>query len=162
MPERSIHYHGRPFPICARCTGDLAGILLGILIVCILGYPKFSIALLMALPLIVDGTLQRLTSYESKNGRRLITGILFGIALVFLFLYFHQMCIGIAGSILKWMWYDPITIDGVMKRFLLWRWNKLMCKRQKGNDKLRPVIIDIYEQEYKKIIHINQGWNDMR
>ena len=119
MPERSFHYHGRPFPICARCTGELAGILLGILIVCILGYPKFSIALLMALPLIVDGTLQRLTSYESKNGRRLITGILFGIALVFLFLYFHQMCIGIAGSILKWMGYDPITIDGVMKRFLL-------------------------------------------
>ena len=32
-----------------------------------------------------------------------------------------------------------------------------MCKRQKGNDKLWPVIIDIYEQEYKKIIHINQG-----
>lgn len=73
----------------------------------------------MMIPLIVDGMLQKLTSYESQNGRRLVTGILFGIALVFLFLYFHQMCIGIAGSILKWIGLDPVTVDGIMKRFCL-------------------------------------------
>ena len=86
--------------------------------VCIWGYPKFGIAVLMMIPLIADGTLQRLTSYESHNGRRLITGILFGIALVFVFLYFHQMCVGIAGSILKWIGWNPVTVDEIMKRFL--------------------------------------------
>lgn len=119
IPERSFWYRGKPFPICARCTGELAGILMGILIVCIIGYPKFGIIVLMMIPLVVDGMLQKLTSYESQNGRRLITGILFGIALVFLFLYFHQMCIGIAGSILKWIGLDPVTVDGIMKRFCL-------------------------------------------
>ena len=92
---------------------------MGIGIVCIWGYPKFGIAVLMMIPLIADGTLQRLTSYESHNGRRLITGILFGIALVFVFLYFHQMCVGIAGSILKWIGWNPVTVDEIMKRFLL-------------------------------------------
>lgn len=118
MPERSFHYHGKVFPICARCTGELVGILMGILIVCIFGYPKLRIAILMMIPLILDGTLQRLTSYESRNRRRLITGILFGIAIVFIFLYFHQMCVRIAGSILIWIGLNPVTVDGIMERFL--------------------------------------------
>ena len=32
-------------------------------------------------PLVVDGTVQLLTNYESNNYRRLITGFLFGIGL---------------------------------------------------------------------------------
>ncbi len=42
--------------------------------------------LLMLLPLIVDGSVQRLTRYESTNPRRLWTGLLFGFALVYLLL----------------------------------------------------------------------------
>ena len=26
-PDRSFHFRGRPFPICARCTGILCGFL---------------------------------------------------------------------------------------------------------------------------------------
>ena len=118
MPERSFYFHGKPFPICARCTGELIGILVGIPIVIFFGIPRFWIMVLMMLPLIMDGTVQRLTSYESKNMRRLATGILFGIALVFGFLYFHQACIWMAAEILKFMGFEPAAVDQVMQKFL--------------------------------------------
>ena len=60
-PERSFFWRGRQFPLCARCTGQLAGLLL--------------------LPMIADGTVQLLTRYESTNLRRLVTGTLFGLGL---------------------------------------------------------------------------------
>lgn len=118
MPERSFHFHGKPFPICARCTGELIGILAGIPVILIAGPPNVWIMVVMMLPLITDGTLQRLTSYESRNIRRLITGILFGIALDFCFLYFHQVCIHTAGSILKLTGLNPDAVDRIMQRFL--------------------------------------------
>lgn len=46
--------------------------------------PAWLLALLL-LPLVVDGAVQKLSSYESTNIRRLITGILFGYGLVGLF-----------------------------------------------------------------------------
>ena len=67
-PDRSFHFRdGTPFPICARCTGELAGILL-------------------LVPLIADGLLQLCTPYESGNLRRLATGLLFGYGLTVLLL----------------------------------------------------------------------------
>lgn len=66
-------------------------------------------------PLILDGTIQKLTSYESGNIRRLITGILFGMALICLFVYFHRSCVWIAGEILKWFGSDPAAVDRIMK-----------------------------------------------
>ena len=67
-------------------------------------------------PLVLDGTIQKLTSYESGNIRRLITGILFGIALICLFVYFHRSCVWVAGEILKWFGSDPTAVDRIMKR----------------------------------------------
>lgn len=49
-------------------------------------HPDLQIALLLMLPLIIDGFTQSLTSYESNNGKRLLTGILFGFALAVLVL----------------------------------------------------------------------------
>ena len=42
----------------------------------------FAQVLLLLLPLVLDGGIQRLTRYESGNIRRLLTGMLFGYALV--------------------------------------------------------------------------------
>ena len=72
--DRSFHYKGRKFPICARCTGELLGIL-GSVIIFWLWRPN----------IILDGFIQALTKYESTNVRRLFTGILFGIGLASLF-----------------------------------------------------------------------------
>ena len=52
-------------------------------IVCCCFYrPAMWIGLLMLVPMTVDGTVQRVTSYESNNIRRLITGILWGVGFV--------------------------------------------------------------------------------
>lgn len=118
-PERSFHLCGKQFPICARCTGELVGMITGIPITVIWGYPSFIFVLLMMLPLILDGFLQKLTTYESNNFLRLITGILFGIAFIFVFIYFHCSCVWIASVILKLFGVEPSTVDRVMEQFML-------------------------------------------
>jgi uncharacterized membrane protein len=40
-----------------------------------------KILFLLLLPLVLDGMIQKITSYESTNIRRLITGLLYGYAL---------------------------------------------------------------------------------
>lgn len=43
------------------------------------------ISLLLLIPMIVDGTIQMKTAYESNNRRRFFTGFLFGYGLAMLF-----------------------------------------------------------------------------
>lgn len=117
-PDRSFYLRGRQFPICARCTGELIGILLGIPIVLLIGVGSVPLMALMMVPMVFDGFLQLLTSYESKNYRRCMTGILFGIAFVFLLIYFHRTCVGIATAIIKLMIHDPQRVDQIMKKFV--------------------------------------------
>ena len=52
---------------------------------CFFYRPSIQILLCLLLPLVIDGGVQRLTSYESNNRRRFITGVLFGYSLVMLF-----------------------------------------------------------------------------
>ncbi|MBS5549217.1 MAG: DUF2085 domain-containing protein [Oscillospiraceae bacterium] len=83
--DRSFFWKGKQLPICARCTGELAGILGAVI-----AFPFVqlvpAICIVMLFPLLLDGLLQSLTAYESKNWRRLFTGILFGFGLTTLFL----------------------------------------------------------------------------
>ncbi len=48
--------------------------------------PTPCAAVVLMIPMVFDGFLQLLTRYESTNSRRLITGILFGYALMALIL----------------------------------------------------------------------------
>lgn len=77
--ERSFIINHRKFPICARCTGELVGILLSIILFQFIPLPSLWLGGIMLIPMLVDGFLQRLTSYESKNWKRFITGLLFGV-----------------------------------------------------------------------------------
>lgn len=79
--DRSFKYKGRKFPICARCSGELAGIILG-MFVSVFFVPQNFWFLLLAIPMILDGFVQKFTKYESNNIKRLLTGILFGYAFV--------------------------------------------------------------------------------
>ncbi len=115
--DRSFFFRGRQFPLCARCTGELIGILCGVPIAVFIGYPPFPITLLLMAPLIGDGFLQQLTPYESNNLKRLITGLLFGAALVFLFVYFHRVCAKVAGFFLG-LFMEPEKVERVMDLFL--------------------------------------------
>ena len=44
--------------------------------------PTILISVLLLIPLVIDGVVQLVTSYESNNLRRFITGILFGYGLI--------------------------------------------------------------------------------
>lgn len=74
--DRSFFFRGKQFPICARCTGIGIGFLLAV--VSLWFYrPPFVLAVLLMIPMIVDGILQLKTAYESRNIIRCITGLLF-------------------------------------------------------------------------------------
>ena len=84
-PDRSFFFRGRQLPLCARCTGQLAGILLAVPWGAAFGFPPVWACGALLLPLAADGFLQALTPYESTNPRRLATGVLFGFGLAALF-----------------------------------------------------------------------------
>ena len=96
----------------------MIGMILGIPIAVFTGYPSFSIVLLMMLPMVLDGFLQLLTSYESKNYRRCATGIVFGIAFIFFLIYFHRICVMAAGAIVKLFVDDADKVNRAMELFL--------------------------------------------
>lgn len=70
--DRSLYYRGKQFPICARCTGELIGILVSFILFWF-WRPNLVSAIIMLIPLIIDGFVQRLTSYESNNFKRMVT-----------------------------------------------------------------------------------------
>lgn len=83
--DRSFFYNGKQFPICARCTGELLGIIFSI-ITCYIYIPSAKFCILILIPMIFDGFLQSLTKYESNNILRVITGIAFGYGIMTLFI----------------------------------------------------------------------------
>ena len=86
-PERSFFVKGYQMPVCARCEGELFGILAGLIAIWFIRPPYWLMAAIM-LPMIADGLIQGSTKYESTNWRRLITGILFGFGITMIILMF--------------------------------------------------------------------------
>lgn len=84
-PDRSFHYKGKKFPLCARCTGMAVGYLLSILLVIILGILDLWIIALLILPMAIDGTGQLFNKWTSNNIRRFITGLPGGIGIIYIF-----------------------------------------------------------------------------
>ena len=80
LPGRSFFFGKYQFPLCARCTGIVIGHLLGI---GISAFHRVSfLSLFGTLLLMIDGVMQKITSYESTNPRRLYTGILYGFGVM--------------------------------------------------------------------------------
>ena len=93
MPERSFFYKGYQFPVCARCTGLIIGYLLGVLIY-FLKVLNWKIAIILCIPLVLDGGSQYLNWRISNQVLRLITGILCGIGIMFLEIWGIKLLIG--------------------------------------------------------------------
>lgn len=90
--DRSFIIKNRKFPICARCTGELAGMLLSIITYIYIDMPNVLTCIILMLPLIADGVIQLLFTYESNNTKRFITGFLFGVAFYVLFIRSSMYC----------------------------------------------------------------------
>lgn len=78
--DRSFYFNRTKLPICARCTGELIGIIISCFT---FKFYNFNIItkIFFMIPMLIDGFIQLKTKYESNNMKRLITGILFGYAL---------------------------------------------------------------------------------
>ena len=86
IPDRCFTIRGHPFPICARCTGLLIGMVAGFLVPAT-GYvaPIVAIgcALLLVAPLLVDGLTQLAGLRHSTNCLRIVTGAIGGLGVAF-------------------------------------------------------------------------------
>ena len=102
MPERSFFIGDYQLPLCARCTGIVIGHAAGIAVsfFCRVSF----LSLLGTVPLMIDGLTQKVTSYESTNPRRLITGILYGFGMM-------SACIRCAvmiADLVRGIWVTPV------------------------------------------------------
>ncbi len=86
--ERTIMIFQKALPLCARCTGIYVGIFLSLYFTYTLVLPWYVVVLL-ALPLVIDGFLQKHAQILSNNTRRFLTGILFSVPFVYLFALFQ-------------------------------------------------------------------------
>lgn len=91
--SHSFFYHGKQFPVCARCTGVFIGQVIAV--ICILFSIMSNIILSTTLLLIMglDWFVQEIRILESTNIRRLVTGILGGYGLFNLYAFFLQTII---------------------------------------------------------------------
>ncbi|MDD1772070.1 MAG: DUF2085 domain-containing protein [Methanomassiliicoccales archaeon] len=80
--DRSFYLNGNQIPVCARDLGLFAGAAIGLGIYMIMRkqVPWLLLALLLA-PMALDGGLQTISSYESDNTVRTITGMVAGLAI---------------------------------------------------------------------------------
>lgn len=101
-PDRSFFIKGKQMPICARCTGILIGYFLGMTIAVITKCRYFYYFFLCLLPMIIDGGIQQLFGITSNNIRRLITGILGGIGIIYCFISLHKFTVWWVTALLKY------------------------------------------------------------
>ena len=78
--DRSFHMKGWQFPICSRCTGILVGQLIGLFLYLCGVYVSYLLAFCFLFVMFVDWWIQYKGILESTNVRRLVTGILAGVA----------------------------------------------------------------------------------
>jgi len=88
MPERSFFLNDLPMGVCARCTGIYFSgwfVLFIFLVKRKIRLFPLSLYLSLSVPLILDFCLEKMNFYQDLVIIRIITGILFGIALFHMF-----------------------------------------------------------------------------
>ena len=81
LENRSFKVFGHVMPICARCTGQIIGFIVFLIIYHLnLTLPPI-LASILILPLLLDGFSQLFTLRKSNNALRFITGIIFALGL---------------------------------------------------------------------------------
>ena len=89
IAERSFFINGNEMPFCSRDTGLFIGLVIGFGALLFVRYKINPILAVVGLvPLGIDGGLQLVTSYESNNPLRLITGIVAGVACAMILAHF--------------------------------------------------------------------------
>lgn len=89
LSERSYFLNGNQMPFCSRDVGLFAGFPLGFGILLFFRLVVNPLIVLVGLvPIAIDGGLQLVTSYESNNPLRFVTGFVAGVAFAVLIAQF--------------------------------------------------------------------------
>ncbi len=89
--DRSFFVGGNQMPYCSRCTGIFLGLAFGAFIGALFRVRiGLGFYLLVIIPLALDGGVQLLTSYESTNFTRIVTGTLVGTFTSIVMWYVYQ------------------------------------------------------------------------
>ncbi len=85
IAERSYYLNGNQLPICSRDVGLSIGLLSG-MVIGLLYVRRINPFLLAVgiLPMVMDGGLQAVSSYQSNNDLRILTGMIAGVAVALL------------------------------------------------------------------------------
>lgn len=85
-PERSFFIKGHQFPVCARCTGFYAGLIVYLITNHFIRHAYdiniLMISIILMIPVAIDGFTQYFGPRESTNSLRFITGFIGGIGLI--------------------------------------------------------------------------------
>jgi uncharacterized membrane protein len=82
LPSRSLHLPWGVSGLCARCTSFWFAMAAGSILLLRPGLrPPFWSGLLLFLPLVIDGLLQKYTAYESITVLRVLTGLSAGLGI---------------------------------------------------------------------------------
>ncbi len=89
ISSRSYFLNGNEMPFCSRDLGLFIGLVAGFGLAAFYRYKLNPfLALLGLVPIAIDGGLQLVTSYESNNTLRIVTGIIAGASLAILLAYY--------------------------------------------------------------------------
>lgn len=86
MPERSFFIFGYQFPVCARCTGVFIGQAAACILAAFRKILSPAISLFLLLLMGADWFIQHTGILASTNFRRLVSGILGGLGITFLYI----------------------------------------------------------------------------
>ncbi|MDR7077036.1 putative membrane protein [Neobacillus niacini] len=93
MKSRSLTIKGYTLPLCARCTGILAGYLFfPFFLILDLNFPLW-LGIVLNLPMVIDGWTQKRKYRMSNNLLRLSTGIFSGLGQSIIIVSISQMII---------------------------------------------------------------------
>jgi len=85
ISERSYYLNGNQMPFCSRDEGIFLGLAIGMMVAIVTRYQISALVLILGIvPIAIDGLMQLLTSYESTNPVRVITGLLAGAVVALL------------------------------------------------------------------------------
>ena len=86
IPERCFHVRGKPMPVCSRCLGVGVGQSVALIAVLAGLELPYTVAVALAVPMMLDWGLQMYLHVMSTNVRRFATGVMggFGAATVLL------------------------------------------------------------------------------
>jgi uncharacterized membrane protein len=90
IPERSMLINSEPMAVCTRCFAIYSGVLIFLLFTIIrkkIIYLNPNIVIIFLVPTIIDFLLEKFGLYVNVPEIRILTGLLFGMSIIYLILY---------------------------------------------------------------------------